>query len=133
MPTSRGGRSAQVTLPPAAHVAAWERLQPGAAAAVLAEYQHDRRHARAMDWAQLALRSVTLLCGLGAVVALVLLGHSLVGPDGAIQGRESFLGVVSVIGLLAGRLQPVRRGPRGGGRCGACADRGGSTPAQPGE
>ncbi len=110
MPTSRGGRRAHGALPPAAEVAAWERLHPGTAAAALAEYQQDRRHARAMDWARLVLQTVTVLCGLGAVTALALLGHPLVGPDGSIQGAGLFLGAGSAIGLLAGRLQPVRRG-----------------------
>src|SRR6266545_50062 len=107
MPTSRGGHGAHEALPPAAHVAAWEQLHPGTAAAILAEFQHDRRHARAMDWARLALQSMTVLGGLGAVMVLALLGHCLAGPDGSIQARGLYLGVGSVIGVLAGRLQRV--------------------------
>jgi integral membrane sensor domain MASE1 len=111
MPRSRGGHRA---LLPAREVAAWERLHPGTAAAVLAEYQRDRRHARAMDWARLALQGVMVLCGLGAVTALALLGPPLVGPEGSIHGTGLYLGVGSVMGLLAGRLQPIRRSLCGG-------------------
>jgi hypothetical protein len=113
MPTSQGGRRAPGALPPIGEVAAWERVHPGTAAAVLAEYQRDRRHARAMDRARLALQGLTVLGGLGAVTALALLGHPLVGPDGSVQGLGLFLGVGSVIGLLVGRRQPVRRDPCG--------------------
>jgi len=133
MPTSRGGHGAHEALPPAAHVAAWEQLHPGTAAAILAEFQHDRRHARAMDWARLAVQSVTVLCGLGAVTALALLGHPLVCPDGSIQGAGLFVGMGSVIGLLAGRLQPARHGSCGSGRASTDPGERGSAAARPGK
>jgi hypothetical protein len=113
MPTSRGGHRTPAALPPARDVAAWERLHPGTAAALLAEHQRDRRHARAMDWARLALQGVTVLGGLGAVTTLAWLGHPLVGLDGPVQGPGLLLGVGSVIGLLVGRRPPIRCDPRG--------------------
>jgi hypothetical protein len=42
-----------VALPPATQVAAWERLHPGAAVIMLTEFQKDKQHSRAMDWARL--------------------------------------------------------------------------------
>jgi hypothetical protein len=92
-----------VALPPATQVAAWERLHPGAAVIMLTEFQKDKQHSRAMDWARLALQGVSVVSGLGAAVVLALLGSPIVGPNGSHQAAGILVAVGSGIGILVGR------------------------------
>jgi hypothetical protein len=108
MPRAQDERSVGAALTPATQVAAWERLHPGAAAIILTEFQRDRQHSRAMDWARLALHGLSMVCGLGAVVVLALLGPRTVGPDGSQQAAGVLVAARSGIGILVGSVSGRR-------------------------
>ena len=108
MPKAQDERLVGAALPPATQVAAWERLHPGAAAVILTEFQRDGQHSRAMDWARLALQALSIVCGLGAVVALALLGPLVVGLDGSQHAAGVLVAAGSSIGILVGRVSGRR-------------------------
>lgn len=124
MPKAQDQRLVGAALPPATQVAAWERLHPGAAAVILTEFQRDRQHSRAMEWARLALHGLSIVCGLGAVALLALLGLPVVGPDGAQQAAGVLVAAGSGIGILVGRVSSRRPSLGAGCRLGNGLDPG---------
>lgn len=60
-------------LPTAAQAKKWEEVSPGTFERIMKAVELAERHDRLMDWADLSVRILGLLCGLSSVVILALL------------------------------------------------------------
>lgn len=88
-------------LPAADQARKWEQVSPGTFERVMAGVERAERHDRVMDWADLALRVLGLVCGLGAVVVLGWTAVHFASSGAPTQGLGVFgAGSASIIGAF---------------------------------
>ncbi|HEX5403756.1 MAG TPA: hypothetical protein VFX16_15810 [Pseudonocardiaceae bacterium] len=94
-------------LPAADQAKKWEQVSPGTFDRVMAGVERAERHDRRMDWADLALRTLGLFSGLGAVVVLGWTAMHFASSGAPTQGLGVFgAGSASIVGAFL----TVRRG-----------------------
>lgn len=105
--TARPTASGWSSLPTAKQATEWEKIRPGTFAEVMASVERAERHARAMAWAEFALRALGLVAGLGSVAILGWTAAHFAISGAATQGLGVFgAGSASIVGAFLS----VRRG-----------------------
>ena len=88
-------------LPAADQARKWEQVSPGTFDRVMAGVERAERHDRRMDWAEVVLRALGLLAGVGSVVVMGVTAMHFADQGAATQGAGIFgAGAASVIGAF---------------------------------
>jgi uncharacterized membrane protein len=102
--------SSGVKLPTPAQAKQWEELGPGTFNRIMTEIEHEEKHRRRMDSAELCSRIFGQICAFGTVVVLTFLAGYYVDHGAATQGASIIgTGAASIVAVfLTSRLSSRR-------------------------
>jgi uncharacterized membrane protein len=107
--------SSGVKLPTPTQAKQWEEVGPGTFDRIMTEIEHEEKHRRRMESAELCSRIFGQICAFGTVVVLALLARYFVDHGAATQGASIIVtGAASIVAVFLtsrlGRIAAARAG-----------------------